>query len=307
MKPIFADFNALTEAEHIRLTTRGSQDDLRSAGTQPGDWIWLSDGELEVGAQVATDPREILIGIPSWETLVDFESESHSNPASILSEFKKLLLHTPNRSRVDEHRLLTLLSVIERTPSLRSAWQPGHLSYLRACRLLALGQLQLARCSIEEAIELDSSRSNYALIHLDILRRIDPHAALEQADRLVENGRADAKILATCMILASMYSDSLKDHELEPIRERLQNWLPRFEQAPDFDSVHAQLRASLWISLGLLTLRLGHVEQSHDYFQLARQLDPDDLDLQKAERLTTYNQDAKDFAERIHRRPLTAA
>ena len=38
MKTIFADYNAMTEARHICLTTRGSREDLQRLGIQPGDW-----------------------------------------------------------------------------------------------------------------------------------------------------------------------------------------------------------------------------------------------------------------------------
>ncbi len=51
MKTMFADFNAMTESEHVRLTTRGSQDDMERLGIKPGEWVWLSDGEMQVGAR----------------------------------------------------------------------------------------------------------------------------------------------------------------------------------------------------------------------------------------------------------------
>jgi hypothetical protein len=73
MKTIFADFNALTESEHIRLTSRASQDDLRETGAQPGDWVWLIDGELKVGARLALDSTYKLVGVPDWETLVELD------------------------------------------------------------------------------------------------------------------------------------------------------------------------------------------------------------------------------------------
>ena len=50
MKTIFADFNAINTAGNLWLSCRGSERDLQEAGVQVGDWIWLSDGELIVGA-----------------------------------------------------------------------------------------------------------------------------------------------------------------------------------------------------------------------------------------------------------------
>ena len=73
MITIYADFNALTEDRSICLTTVGSRADLLAHDIQPGDRVRLSDGELLVEALVAEDARYGLVGIPSWETMVDIE------------------------------------------------------------------------------------------------------------------------------------------------------------------------------------------------------------------------------------------
>ena len=75
MKTIFADFNAMTEGGHVSLTTVGSQEDIAHAGLRPGDWAWLSDGELIVGAQLAIDDRHGLVGVADWDTLVHLDDE----------------------------------------------------------------------------------------------------------------------------------------------------------------------------------------------------------------------------------------
>ena len=48
MKTISADFNAMTEAGHVRLTLPCSQEGIISLGLRPGDWAWLSDTEVMV-------------------------------------------------------------------------------------------------------------------------------------------------------------------------------------------------------------------------------------------------------------------
>jgi len=63
MKTMFADFNAMTEAGHVSLSTRGSQADIERTGARPGDWVWLSDGEVIFGAQLAIDDRYGLVGV----------------------------------------------------------------------------------------------------------------------------------------------------------------------------------------------------------------------------------------------------
>lgn len=57
MRTTYADFNAMTEAAHVHLTTRGSQDDIRDQGLQVNDWAWLSDSELIVGARIEDGPK----------------------------------------------------------------------------------------------------------------------------------------------------------------------------------------------------------------------------------------------------------
>ena len=49
MKTISADFNAMTEAGHVRLTLPCSQEGIVKLGLRTGDWAWLSDSEVMVG------------------------------------------------------------------------------------------------------------------------------------------------------------------------------------------------------------------------------------------------------------------
>lgn len=81
MTTIYADFNALTEDRSIRLTTKGSQEDIQRFGVKPGDRVWLTDGEARLEALVAEDDHYGLIGKPSWQTMVDLD-----DPAPITHE-----------------------------------------------------------------------------------------------------------------------------------------------------------------------------------------------------------------------------
>ena len=73
MNPIFADFNAMTESGQVRLNCRGSQDDLRAADLHPGDWAWLSDGELMVCGKIDSSPDTGIVAVPDWKTLVHLD------------------------------------------------------------------------------------------------------------------------------------------------------------------------------------------------------------------------------------------
>ncbi len=85
---MFADFNAMTEVGHVSLATRGSLADLDRFGAQPGDWVWLSDGELIVGAQLVADDRYGMVGIPNWETLVHLDDDESSDYEKVRAELE---------------------------------------------------------------------------------------------------------------------------------------------------------------------------------------------------------------------------
>ena len=95
MKTIAADFNAMTEAGHVCLTTRGSQEDIERAGLRPGDWAWLSDGELVVGGQLAIDDRYGLVGVVDWDTLVHLDDEGADDFKRVRTELDPLITKEP--------------------------------------------------------------------------------------------------------------------------------------------------------------------------------------------------------------------
>lgn len=68
MKTIWADFNARTTDDRIRLNTIGSVRDVIEAGAKPGDQVWLSDGEVRIAAVVEEDEHG-LVARPVWETI----------------------------------------------------------------------------------------------------------------------------------------------------------------------------------------------------------------------------------------------
>src|SRR3954447_7051884 len=143
MNPVFADFNAMTESGQVRLNCRGSHDDLRDRSLHPGDWSWLSDGELIVGGRIDTSPGDGIVAVPDWRTLVHLDDPY--DPAVVGRELT-LLLARRNPSLDDLWRTFQLLTVFERivTPSVAGQFRPGYFSYRRAAVLLQLEQLDLA-------------------------------------------------------------------------------------------------------------------------------------------------------------------
>jgi hypothetical protein len=153
MKTMYADFNAMTEVGHVCLTTRGSEADIQKYGIRVGDWVWLSDGELVVGAEVREDPRYRVVGVPAWDTLVNLDDAAAADFPEVWSEFQKLI-DAPSRSPEDEKRLLQALAAIERKapPDVLQAAGPCFLALRRADVLLALDHAPLARIELREAL-----------------------------------------------------------------------------------------------------------------------------------------------------------
>ena len=68
VKTVWVDFNARTERDDVRLTTVGSKRSLQENPVELGEWVWISDDELRVKAQVCEEDR-LLIARPAWKTL----------------------------------------------------------------------------------------------------------------------------------------------------------------------------------------------------------------------------------------------
>jgi hypothetical protein len=109
MNTIQADFNAMNEEERVWLDTIAARRSIEQAGIRPGDWAWLTDGELFVGAQVVEEAPGRLLGVPAWETLVYLEDEEGRDFGQVFAELEGLLATDP-ASRADQRRLLQLVT-----------------------------------------------------------------------------------------------------------------------------------------------------------------------------------------------------
>jgi hypothetical protein len=261
MKMIYADYNAATEAGHLCLTTRGSQEDLQRLGIQPGDWTWLTDSELIVGARVSTDPYYGVIGVPDWDTLVHLDDEGDRDPMRIQAELRELL-QRPARSMDDELRIFQLLTLLEEfsVPEARSTVRPGYFSFRRAGTLLLLGKPELALIEIEEARRVDPGRPHDDSLFLQILRRIDLDRATREAETFAGGPNTSAIVLGECVNVLSTHADDLPDDQFEPVGRCMLDWSDRFEQAPGRERVPASTLALLQFNRGMALLRLGQVE-----------------------------------------------
>jgi tetratricopeptide (TPR) repeat protein len=306
MKTIFADFNALTESEHVRLGSRASQDDIRRSGVRPGDWTWLSDGELQVGARLAEDPVYGLVGVPAWETMVHLQDEEGRDFGALFTELRSL--SERSRNSADESHLLQLIARLEATvpDNVRGRIEPGYFDFRRANALLELGRTELAFQAAEEALRAQPARDSYVFFYLEMLRRLDLDRALEEASRRADDPRSSATVIGACINILATHADRLAIPERSSACLGVLEWGSRFEQAPSRERVRASILSQVDVNVGLALLQLGRVSEAQLRFQEAHAADPRNPAMTEILALDTYDERARSIASRIRERALAA-
>jgi tetratricopeptide (TPR) repeat protein len=307
MRVIFADFDLMTEAGNACLTTRGSQKDIESAGLQPGDWAWLSDGELLVGGQLATDDRYGLVCVLEWDTLVQLEDDDSHDYLKYLSEIQRLLgrsadpLQEPKRV----FELSTILEIVA-PPEIDAAFPPGFFSARRAEALALLGKYDLALLEIEDARRQSPDDPDNACTFLEIVRRLDLPRARREAEALASGIEVSSSVLALCVNVLATCAEDLPDDQFEPVAEKILEWAGRFERARGREWVRASIFALFQFNRGVVLLRLGRGEAAREALKLANAVDPVFPGIDEATRLTVYDEGARELAVRVRARPTAA-
>ena len=183
MKTIFADYNARTEAGDICLTTQGSREGVERIGVQRGDWAWLSDGEVVVGAQLAVDQRYGLVGVPDWDTVVHLDDEDANDPEQIRRSLLPLL-NKVTFSESDEPRVYELLTQWELvSPEETLDASRGYFPFRRALALREMEKPELALLEMTEARAIAPDDPERLFVYLDLLRVVDlPRPSLKPSD-----------------------------------------------------------------------------------------------------------------------------
>lgn len=307
MKTIFADYNAETESGHLRLNFKASQQDIAKAQLRPGDWAWLSDGEVLVGAQLAIDDRYGIVGVPDWETVVHLDDEGSRDFETVQAELG-CVSHKPRQSLDEERRILELLAISEviAPKDFLDSLPRGYFSSRRAETLYLLGKRELALSEIEEACQLGSADPDGLRLRLEILRRTDLARAKREADALAESPETPPGVLAECINVLAEYADSLPDGQFAAVADQILRCAQRFETAPGHDSVLPSTRALLHFNRGMTLLRLGQTEAARGALKLALAVYPALSEIEEAMRLTVYDQHARDVAASVRAKPIAA-
>ncbi|MFI5459228.1 MAG: tetratricopeptide repeat protein [Isosphaerales bacterium] len=299
MKPIFADYNAATESGDLRLNFSASQKDIATAHLHPGDWAWLCDGEVMVGAQLAIDDRYGVVGVPDWDTIVHLDDEGADDFDRVRDELKPLVTKEPP-SMEDEPRILELLTQLEyfAPPHLRDSL-PEMLVFRRALALRHMGKLGLALLDMEAARGEHPDDPEVAFVYLDLLRIEDLPSAVAEAETITGSPGVPALVLSACINILATQAEQTPDEQFESIAERVLALCRRFDQAPDLDQAGLSLEALSYFNRGIVHLRAGRISQARRAFERAHEIYPVGPMLDQLARLQTYDHHAREVARSV--------
>jgi hypothetical protein len=300
MKTIFADFNSMTEGGHVSLATRGSRADIERAKLGPGDWAWLTDSEVLVGAQLAIDDRNGLVGVPDWETLVHLDEEGADDVARVGAAIRALRQKEP-LSGEDEPRMFELLTQLEHfsPPDMRGG-TPAGLPLRRALALRRMGKLGLALMEIEDARRKRPDDPVVVFVQLDLLRLEDLPSAVKEAQGIAEGPSLSAVVLSGCINVLASHAEQTADDQFELIAERVFALCRQLDKAPDRDEAGERLLALSEFNRGLVHLRAGRITQAQNAFQRAGQIYPAAGPIVEAvAALQTYDRHAREVASQV--------
>ncbi len=297
MKTIFADYNAITEAGHLCLTTRGSQEAIARAGARPGDWAWFSDGEVVVGAQLAIDDRYGLVGEPDWDTLVHLDDEDAADIESRKDELTQLMRKEPT-SIEDEPRVLQLLVQVELLAPADSETLPGLFAFRRALALRSMDSPGLALVEATEAYRARPNDAEVAFFYLELLGRQDLPSAVDEAERIAASPEVPALVLSACINILAAHAEQVSDRELGTIAERVFALCRRFDRSSDLDQAGDSLRALSYVNRGMVLLRGGRTSEARQAFEVAQTIYPTAPLIDQLARLQGFDERASEIARK---------
>jgi len=299
MKTIFADYNAATESGDLCLNFKLSQEGIATSQLGLGDWAWLSDSEVIVGAQLAIDDRYGLVGVPDWDTIVHLDDEGADDFDRVRDELNPLVTREPP-SMEDEPRIFQLLTQLEYVapPHIRDA-SPGMLAFRRALALRNMGKLGLALLEMEDARRARPEDPEIVFVYLDLLRLEDLPSAVAEAESITGSPGVPALVLSACINILATQAEQMPEDQFESIAERVFALGRRFDQAPDRDQAGESLEALSYFNRGMVHLRASRISQARQAFERAQQIYPVGPMLDQIARLQTYDQHAREVARSV--------
>ena len=250
-------------------------------------------------AQLATDDRYGLVGVPDWDTLIHLDDEGADDVNRIMAELNPLLAKEPPSSE-DEPRILELLTQLEHAspPHLHGA-SSEFLGSRRAFALRQMGKLGLALLEMKEALQARPDDPMFTFVYLDLLRLEDLPSAVSEAQSIAEMPDVAAVVLSACINILAAWAQQASGGQFDSIAQQVLAWCRRFDQAPDLDQAGPPLVALSYFNRGFVRLREGRISLAREAFQSAQQHYPVGQILDEVTGLQTYDRHAREVAERV--------
>jgi len=296
MRTIWADLNARTQDDFIRLNTRGSTKSLERVGAKSGEWIWLCDGELMVGA-VLREKADGLAAKPAWETIQE-HSEAESAPEEVVQAALRRLsaeMKSPDRN----YRLiLQQLSLLEKR--LGSA----RVNYLRARAVEALGYPELALLALEDAIAAEPDNPRYIYQELEVTSRIDLDRAVEKADELLRSKSQTLSVFVLAAVVRILQQMAAREsgESADKYYRQIVDLTRDVSSLPDSETAPPSTFSLIHTVRGYAHLHLGNREEAIAAFGDAIADDPLNADPRAARGFETYPslESIEDLKQAIH-------
>ena len=310
MRTIYADFNAMTAGDCVRLTTRGSEEDRRRLGVGIGEWIWLSDGELIVGARIEDELHEGVVGRPDWDTLVRLDDEGARDTHHLRGKIDHLL-SVLRRSVSEDAQLYTMLTQLEFAMPQIPDDRPGYRAARRGAALLEMGKPELALVETEFARSRQPGYPLADLLHLEALRRVSPERAVANARRMIEDEGVSATVLAAAINIISQSLEGVRDElVITDVNKELLEFCDRFDKAPGREDIQASTLSLVHFNRGMALLQMGRLSEARAALSLAHAIEPLDDAIPQAIRLTERDpqiHELRELAARVRAKPRSAA
>ena len=284
MSSIYADFNARTADDRVRLDTVGSQQSVAEEGVGAGTWTWLTDGEIRAGAQLE-DSVDGLVARVAWETVEHVPTTDElADSEQIARSFRELqsLMSRPER---DHRRVLAVLPLAERR------LPRGAGDYYRARVAQAFGYPELALVAMETALEQSPADARFVHQRLDLLKSVDLQRAFTEAKKLTSDTGTPAIVLAACASIYAAKARELSQSALEDVQRELLDFTDRFDRAPGRDTAPASVVTFVHVTRGFSLLHLGSRDKATEEFSAAIKLDPSSAEAYAARGLENYPSD----------------
>lgn len=303
-----ADYNAATPSGSLWMDFPGTRRVLDEINAQPGDWIWASDTEVLVGAQLDDDPTYGLVAVPHWRTLVHLDDYDVSDVARFAADFKDAL-RPRHRTREDEEQAFRMLMIWANKmapPVIREA-SFKHILRATVAALFPMGEYHLILATVAQSGPELRDDPYLVSCHLKALHQVDPDRAAAEVRVRAADPSTDALVLAACIDIATAASELVPDPIFGPMSRTILEWIGRFDSAPGRDQVSSVPLSHVHFNRGLILLRLGNREEAREAFRLAHAINPNESAIVEALSLEVYDERARLIASPYRDRPTPVA